>query len=245
MSDPIRSQQPSPIRARVSALRRHSRGAATGLLLAGTALLGAAPAMAGAPAAAPVPVSRFATRGLADWQTKVFDGTTDYRLITDRTGTWLEARADDSGSGLYREMAPDLGRTPVLAWSWWVDAPVPVADVRTKEGDDFAARVYVVFSGGLAFWRTTTLVYVWGTTSAPAGPWANPFTDHARMITVSRGRPTASWTEVRRNVVEDYRQAFGHAPGPVSAVAIMTDTDQTGARCLARYRDLRFEPAGN
>ena len=166
-------------------------------------------------------------------------------------GSVLRACADGAASGLFRELDVDLERTPVLRWSWWIDAPVAVADVRTRAGDDFAARVYVVFSGGLAFWRTTSLVYVWADAGAPDGFWANPFTDNVRMLAVNRGAADSGsrsgarsgWNSVRRNVVDDYRAAFDAEPPSIAAVAIMTDTDQTGARAVARYGELWFEAA--
>ncbi|HSG88421.1 MAG TPA: DUF3047 domain-containing protein [Pseudomonadales bacterium] len=213
-------------------------GIAAAIICTAAAILCSAAALAAAPV---LPVSEFDARGLRDWSARSFDGVTRYALVDVAGERVLEARADDSASGLYRELDVDLDRTPVLAWSWWVEAPVPVGDARSKGGDDFAARVYVVFSGGLAFWRTTTLVYVWADEDAPIGSWANPYTRQAMMFAVSRGTPTQDWTEVRRNVADDYRKAFGRDAPAVVAVAVMSDTDQTGARARARYRTLRFE----
>jgi hypothetical protein len=43
-----------------------------------------------------------------------------------------------------------------------------------------------------------------------------------------------------RNIVEDYRKAFGEEPPMISGVAIMTDTDNTGESVTAYYGDIRF-----
>lgn len=215
------------------------------------------------------PVSDFRGRGLEGWDARSFSGETRYALVEtkesgdrsgngapgsgglvpghsgDDRGTVLEAVAEDAASGLFRELDVDLDATPVLRWSWSVEAPVAVDDVRTRSGDDFAARVYVVFSGGMAFWRTTSLVYVWADDRAPEGFWSNPFTENARMLAVNRGAADDGWSSVGRNIVDDYRTAFrtavDAAPPPIAAVAIMTDTDQTGSRAVARYGDLWFE----
>ncbi|MEE4381398.1 MAG: DUF3047 domain-containing protein [Pseudomonadales bacterium] len=188
-------------------------------------------------------VSRFPEQGLEGWEHRRFVEETRYR-IADVDGTRvLEADACGAASGLFRETEVELGETPVLTWRWWVDAPVAGPDPRTKAGDDFAARVYVVFSGGLAFWRTTALVYVWGTAEAPAMPWRNPFTDRAAMVVAERGAPQGDRLRpVRRDVLADYRERFGTEPPAVRAVAVMTDTDQTGACAKARYAELRFLP---
>jgi hypothetical protein len=196
----------------------------------------------GAPA--PLRLSRFAEEGLAGWEHERFADETRYR-ITDVDGTRvLEATACDAASGLFREIEVDLEQTPVLGWRWWIEAPIAGPDPTSRAGDDFAARVYVVFSGGLAFWRTTALVYVWGSVDAPAMPWRNPFTARAAMVVAERGAPgDARLRPARRNVLEDYRDRFGAEPPAVRAVAVMTDTDQTGACATARYADLRFLPA--
>jgi hypothetical protein len=43
-----------------------------------------------------------------------------------------------------------------------------------------------------------------------------------------------------RNVVEDFRKAFGEEPGLMTDVGIMTDTDNTGETVDAWYGDIRF-----
>ncbi|MGH8666789.1 MAG: DUF3047 domain-containing protein, partial [Burkholderiales bacterium] len=41
-------------------------------------------------------------------------------------------------------------------------------------------------------------------------------------------------------VYEDYKRAFGAEPGRIKAIAIMTDTDNTGASVEAYYGDIAF-----
>ena len=71
--------------------------------------------------------------------------------------------------------------------------------------------------------------------------WPNAFTDHAAMFAVESGDAKAGqWTSERRNVLDDYRKAFGDdAPAP-GAVAIMTDTDNAGGSATAWYADIYF-----
>jgi hypothetical protein len=59
------------------------------------------------------------------------------------------------------------------------------------------------------------------------------------MIAVESGPELAGqWVTVRRNVVDDYRKAFGEDPPQVGAIAIMTDTDNTGESATAWYGDI-------
>lgn len=188
-----------------------------------------------------VGVGLFSTGKLDGWKSKVFDGSTQYRLATDNGIQALHARSRDAASGLYREMAVDLERTPLLEWSWKVDNLIDSPDERSKAGDDYPARIYVVFSGGLAFWRTRAINYVWSSTQPAGSEWPNAYTANARMIAVrGTGDPVGSWVSERRDVRADYRRLFGTEPGEMSAVALMTDTDNTNLEASAWYGDIRF-----
>jgi hypothetical protein len=65
------------------------------------------------------------------------------------------------------------------------------------------------------------------------------------MVAVESGDGNAGrWVDEERNLVEDYRRAFGENPPMVGAVAIMTDTDNTGEHAVAWYGAIRFLPPG-
>lgn len=186
-------------------------------------------------------VGEFSAGKLDDWQTQVFEGETDYRIAQDEDGrTALRAVSDAAASGLYREITIDLTETPWLRWSWKVDNILQV-DERTKAGDDFPARVYVVVSGGALFWRTRSLVYVWSSHQPVGTLWDNPFTGNARHIAVRSGpEQLGRWLEEKRNLREDWRRAFGEDLERIDGVAIMTDTDNSGQAASAWYGDIGF-----
>ncbi|HSM10663.1 MAG TPA: DUF3047 domain-containing protein [Lysobacter sp.] len=196
----------------------------------------------GARGAAPrIDIARFSQGDLAGWQERSFRGRTDYRLVRMEAGTVLQARSDASASGLYRQVEVDLTQTPVLHWSWKTDALMQGNDERTRAGDDYPARIYVVFSGGAFFWRTRAINYVWSSHQPQGSQWPNAFTGNARMIVVSAGQQgLGEWQHLQRDVWADYRRLFGSDPGRVDAVAIMTDTDNTGQRATAWYGDIWF-----
>jgi hypothetical protein len=61
------------------------------------------------------------------------------------------------------------------------------------------------------------------------------------MIAVESGpERTGKWVEEEVNVLEDYRRHFGEDPPRVGAIAIMTDTDNTGERATAWYGPIRI-----
>jgi head-tail adaptor len=64
------------------------------------------------------------------------------------------------------------------------------------------------------------------------------------MIVVESGSARAGrWVSYERDIAADYRAAFGEDPPPVSGVAIMTDSDNTGERVRAWYGDIALSRA--
>lgn len=189
-----------------------------------------------------VEVGLFSRGELSGWQEKRFEGMTDYRLVNKDNRTVLRARSEGAASGRFKEVTIDLDKTPVLHWSWRVDNLLEGVDERSKAGDDYPARVYVVFSGGLFFWRTRAINYVWSSNQPEGTRWPNAFTGNAQMVAVASGpERLGQWVSEQRNVAEDYRRLFGEEPGSVDAVAIMTDTDNSGQSATAWYGDIWFD----
>jgi hypothetical protein len=174
----------------------------------------------------------------AEWTVKAFKGETSYRVVAEAGGHVLQAQSRGTASGLVRKIALDPRDTPVLSWRWKVAGTIPAGDERTRAGDDYAARVYVIFPHWF-FPKTRTLNYIWAN-HLPQGTFLpNAYTANAMMIAVESGSAHAGqWLTERRDMVADYRQAFGEEPPRIGAIAIMTDTDNTGAMATAWYDDL-------
>ncbi|MGH8762531.1 MAG: DUF3047 domain-containing protein [Nitrosospira sp.] len=188
-----------------------------------------------------VDIAHFSQGDLSGWQSKSFTGKTRYSLENTDGRTALRADSSAAASGLYREVNVELGKTPILNWTWKVGNTLAGADERTRSGDDYSARVYVIFSGGLMFWRTRAINYVWSNKQAVGSSWSNAYTGNARMIAVESGPGRiGQWVNERRDVRADYQRLFGGEPGRVDAVAIMTDSDDTGATATAWYGDIWF-----
>ena len=83
--------------------------------------------------------------------------------------------------------------------------------------------------------------YIWENHLPVGTIVANAYTDRLRMIVVDGDNTHLNqWQHYRRNVYDDYKQAFGEEPPQVSGIAIMTDTDNTGESATAYYGDIRL-----
>ena len=183
-------------------------------------------------------IGRFSESGLAGWSDKIFKGQTEYLIVDDSGQNVLQAKSRGTASGLIFETEYDPQDYPFLSWRWKIRSTIAKGDSRVREGDDYAARIYVVFPHWF-FPKTKTLNYIWANRLPKEAIQPNAFTGNAMMIAVESGDDKAGqWISVRRNIIEDYRRAFGEDPPNVGAIAIMTDTDQTKESAIAWYSDI-------
>jgi len=186
-------------------------------------------------------VANFSGESLHEWQEKSFVGNTRYQFVTDGERVALEASAVGTASGLFREIEIDLNKTPYLNWSWWIDDVLHGNDETVKSGDDYPVRVYVVVSGGLFFWRTRAINYVWSNSQPIDHHWPNAYTSRAAMVALRTGnQQRGQWLQEKRNIREDFRRLFGIDIEQIDAVAIMSDSDNSGGQVRARYGNIYF-----
>ena len=175
------------------------------------------------------------------WEEKVFEGKTLYETVRQDGRIVVRATSRGTASGLFLRRRIDLEKTPILRWTWRVEGTLGDIDERTREGDDYSARVYVIRSHPVFPWRTRAVNYVWASTRIPGETWRNAYTDASRHVAVRSGdRHAGRWVDERRDVRADFRELFGESVRHVDAVAIMTDTDNTGGAAVAFYGDIAF-----
>jgi hypothetical protein len=188
---------------------------------------------------------------------------TDYRLVEREGVVVLQAEAGQGGSGLFRKIHIDPRRNPIIEWRWRVPrdsgaggddgasrASPPVRLSIAFDGDpaklDFDDRAKLrlaraLTANGLPF---ASLLYVWMSREPAETIYSSPHTDRVRHVVVESGEQNLDqWVTVRRNVLEDYRRAFGQEPGDIVAVGIMTDSGDNGATRRALYGDITLRSA--
>src|SRR5712692_9730464 len=169
--------------------------------------------------------------------------------------------ADGSASGFYRRIHIDPTRHPVIEWRWRVLQTPASLDPRVPARDDSPARVIVAFHGDatrldigerftLRLYKALTgekmpyaiIMYSWAS-DAPVGTITPSIpTGKIQTIVVESGGGIGEWRELRRNVLEDYRLAFGEEPWDIVAVGVMTDARNTNEKASAQFGDISFRP---
>ncbi|EAR23534.1 DUF3047 domain-containing protein [Nitrococcus mobilis] len=183
----------------------------------------------------------FSNGNLDGWEEKSFQGHTDYTLVKLDGETVLHARCDAAASVLYLKRHIDLRQTPWLRWRWRVARTFTNVDERSKQGDDYPARVYVVADGGLLPWRTRAVNYVWASREPKGSDWPNAYTGNAHMVALRSGSAdNKHWEVEARNVRQDFKRFYGKDVERIDGVALMTDCDNTGGRAEAWYGDIEF-----
>jgi Protein of unknown function (DUF3047) len=186
--------------------------------------------------------------------------TTQYSAINDPDAARvvIEAKAESSAAALGVRLDVDPKQVHRLRWQWKVGNLIESSDPRAKDGDDYAARVYVTFAhdparatfrerAENALFRTlygetpprAALAYVFTHKAKLNDVIVSPFTSRVKKIVVDADpNSIGKWKNFERDVYADYKRAFGDEPTRISGVAIMVDTDNTGETAAARFGDI-------
>ncbi len=187
---------------------------------------------------------------------------TAYALVEDHGKTVLHAHAANAASLLVHPIVFDVRATPIVEWRWKIARLIENADNRRAGSDDAPARIAFGFDGDksrLSFIDRAvfalakqfsghdlpyaTLMYIWSKDLPVGTVVPNPNTKRVQVIVGASGpEGVGTWKSLRRNVVEDFKRAFGEEPGQLSAVGVFTDTDNTDEIADAWYGDIRFVP---
>ena len=178
---------------------------------------------------------------ITQWQERVFASPTQYSLSkTDQQNT-ITAVSDNSASMIYQEFTVDLNKTPYLHWQWKISNTYTGINEKTREGDDFPARVYIAIKPAPLSFYPRALNYVWANHSETLSSWPSPYTSQSIMIAVESGADKKEqWISEVRNIKEDIQRFFGEDISQIEGIAIMTDSDNSQSSTTAFYRNIYF-----
>jgi hypothetical protein len=185
---------------------------------------------------------------------------TVYRLENYQGKTVLSANSKTSSSGLAVKLRPMQASNLLLKWEWKALSAIPEADNTEGSSDDAPLRIMVAFNGDksklplkekftfeMAHLLTgqelpyATLMYIWSGKSPVNAIINNGHTTRIKMIVVDSGwENLGNWHKHQRDLTEDYKLAYGEAPGEVIGVALLTDSDNTKSEARAIYGDIEL-----
>jgi hypothetical protein len=159
----------------------------------------------------------------------------------------LRAESRASASAIVYRSAFSVYDYPRLRWKWKVENVYVKGNARTKEGDDYPLRIYVLFEYdpekastfdkakyGLAkafygeYPPHSALNYIWASREDEGGILTSAYTSNAKMIVLQKGKKNLDrWIVEERDVLDDYRTAFGTDPPAKATLGIMNDSDNT------------------
>lgn len=177
---------------------------------------------------------------LSQWEEKVFHGNVSYWIEFEKSSGFVHALSKGTASAIFYKIKYNAAEYPFISWKWRVEKfPDKTSVVDLKKRDDFAARFYVVFLGKF-FTHFRCIEYVWDE-FLPDGTIAeSPYTDQIKQWVIQSG-PSESWVSETRNVLDDYEKLFGEKPSmKVAAIALMTDSEGSGAEAEAFFDDIRI-----
>ncbi len=168
-------------------------------------------------------------------------GSTRYDVVPEGAKSVLRATSEGSASALWRMLQLERPSELLLSWRWRVERSLTGNEnERRKKGDDYAARVLIAFGPGLESRQTRGLSYVWARSEPVGSVFSSPYTGSIATIVLESGdERKGRWVRERRDVLADFRAAFGVSPDRVAGVAVMVDTDDTETATTSWFDDLQ------
>lgn len=196
-----------------------------------------------------IPLLNIQDNGIGNWEKEVFSNETAYEIEEINGVPAVRAKSNNAASGLVLKKRIDLLQTPYINWSWKVAEKLPSLDEQSKQGDDYAARIYIVKDGDIMFWNMRVLNYVWSSSQDTGASWDNAYAGSTVKMVALQGKESQAnhWYHERRNIYKDMIKQFGDkgtdvanqkAYRYVDAIAIMTDTDNSGGKAESYYGDI-------
>lgn len=171
-----------------------------------------------------------------------------YSIQQDGAGHVLKAESNASASGIIYQKEFNVYEYPKVRWRWKVSNVYAKGDEKTKAGDDYPIRIYIIFKYdpetasfgqrlkyGLAktiygaYPPHSSLNYIWANKKHAERFITNAYVDEAIMVLIEAGAEKVNrWIEEEINILDDYKKAFGTKPPAIASLAIMNDSDNTG-----------------
>jgi hypothetical protein len=205
-------------------------------------------------------------QNLNNWESFQFSSgkkPTEYKIISENIKKILEINSNFSASGLICKYKFNPKQYPLLKWKWKVNNIIPIADSKSKKGDDYPIRIFIMFekdSSEISFWEKLrnaviklvsgynppykSLCYVWANSETDTSNYFSPYTEDVMIVSKQFGFSKCNqWIAEQVNIIVDYKNYFEEEIPTNACIAIMADTDNTESQTLAylEYMELKME----
>ncbi len=204
--------------------------------------------------------SRFLLRedfnDLNSWKPLYFpkiENHTSYMIESNGSESYLKAESNASASAVLYKKEFNIYQYSRVRWRWKVENVYRNGDAKTKSGDDYSLRIYIVFkydpekagfmeklkynAAKLIYGEYpphSSLNYIWANREYEETIITNAYAEKAKMVLLQKGDANVGkWLIHDVNIIEDYEEAFGEKPPPITSIAIMNDSDNTGEKSIS------------
>ncbi|NIS60718.1 MAG: DUF3047 domain-containing protein [Proteobacteria bacterium] len=178
---------------------------------------------------------------------------TSYTIESNGSENYLKAESNASASAVLYRKDFNIYQYSRMRWRWKVENVYTNGDAKTKSGDDYPLRIYIVFkydpekagfmekvkynAAKLIYGEYpphSGLNYIWANREHEETIIINAFTEKSKMILLQKGNSNiGKWLNEDVNIRKDYEEAFGEKPPPIASIAIMNDSDNTGEKSIS------------
>ena len=169
------------------------------------------------------------------------DAKTKYTLGNNENGKYIKAEANNSASGLGKELKINLKKTPFLNITWKVEKDLNGIVENSKKGHDYAARVFVVKKTGATPLSNRAMNYVFSSNNDINTHHPSPFTKKSIDYVLSTTKEDLNeWVTVKVNVRDHFKKFHDLDLDDINGIAIMSDTDNSKLNAIAYYQNIYF-----
>ena len=166
---------------------------------------------------------------------------TIYSIGNNDKGNFLKSIADNSASGLGKEIKIDLNKTPFINITWKVEKDLSGIKENTKKGHDYAARVFVIKKTGATLLSNRAINYVFSSNNDVGSNFPSPYTKKSiDNVLASTKENLNEWITVKANVKEDFKKFHNLEVNELDGLAIMSDTDNSKMKSIAYFQNIYF-----
>ena len=166
---------------------------------------------------------------------------TIYTVEKNENGNYLKAIADKGASGIGKKIIINLNKTPFINITWKIEKDIKDREENTKNGHDFAARVFVIKKTGATALSNRAMSYVYSTNMNVGDNWKSPFTKKSTDLVLSTTKENFNeWISVKSNVKEDFKKFHNLELDEIDGIAIMTDADNSNSKAISYYQNIYF-----